>query len=141
MITKIIAAPFVDFITPANFTSCLGYYFLVKVGRKSQHLTGLPSLKLTDCPHERRRRVPALQRRRSRFRTWHCAAEWHCSQNSHPIKSHYGIWTLQHTGQMTQMKSTMHVEWNLKLEWSGNHFLSRDHIIFHATSFCNSVPA
>ena len=34
LITKIRAAPFVDFITPANFTSCPGYYFLVKVGKK-----------------------------------------------------------------------------------------------------------
>jgi hypothetical protein len=51
--------------------------------------------------------VPALYWRRSRFRTWHCIAEWHCSQNSHPIKSHCAIWTLQRTGQTTQMKSTM----------------------------------
>jgi hypothetical protein len=32
-------------------------------------------------------------------------------------------------------------EWNQKLEWRDNHFLSVDHIIFHGTSLCHSVLA
>lgn len=88
------------------------FHFLSGVlfpGKKSQHVISQPSLKLTDCPHESHWHVPALHRRRSRFRTWQCTAEWHCSQSSPTIKSHCGIWTLQRAGQMTKMKSTMHV--------------------------------
>lgn len=73
---------------PANFISCLGYHFLINVGGKSQQLIGLLSLELTDCSLENCQHVPAFHQRRSRFRTWHCAAEWHCSQISLPIKSH-----------------------------------------------------
>lgn len=104
VVTKITVSTCVDYTTPANFTSCLGYHFLVKVGKTSQL-----SPKLTDCPRDSHLHMPALDWRRSRFRTWHWAAEWHCSQNSRPRKSHWGIWTLQCIGQMTKMKHTMHV--------------------------------
>ena len=53
------------------------------------------------------------------------------------------LWDLDPSTCRTNDENEKHNarEWNQKLEWSGNHFLSRDRIMFCATSLRNSVLA
>lgn len=141
LITKVRASTFTDYMTLVNFTSCPGYYFLVKVRGKVPALyrpafpeiNRLSTRELSACasPPAKKEQVRDLAR------CSRVALLPELSSNKEPL------WALDPSTNRTNDSNEKHnaCEWNLKLEWRGNHFLSRDAIIFHATSFCNSVLA
>lgn len=141
MITKVRASTSIDYITLANFTSCPGYYFLVKVGKKVPELyrPAFPEINRLSTREPTACASPPAKKEQVRdlARCSRVALLPELFSNKEPL------WALDPSTNRTNDSNEKHNarEWNLKLEWRGNHFLSRDAIIFHATSSCNSVLA
>ena len=128
-------------MTLVNFTSCPGYYFLVKVGKNVPALyrPAFPEINRLSTREPSARASPPAKKEQVRdlARCSRVALLPELSSNKEPL------WALDPSTNRTNDSNEKHnaCEWKLKLECRGNHFLSRDAIIFHTTSSCNSVLA